>query len=207
MVLDESIALHTLQQDSLEGAMRQVKSLIVERDELLAELNSWRTGAGMGMREARPLENLPEPDASPSEEHGSGVDRHSTQDPDDCGPGPSALMAPESDHDATTPFEPLPTDMGFVDVPPLVGHIGAMPPEWNVTEMGMNSQGMTENEIAFDNNFAPTMVSYLPGIAAPGDVDSSYLPHLAAFQQSSMDLANVQYAGGARVHGQRSGWQ
>lgn len=187
--------------------MRQVESLIGERDELLAELNSWRTGAGMDMREAKPLEDLPEPNASPSKEHGSGVDGHSTHDPDDYGPGPSAPMALESDHDGTTPFEPLPTDMGVLDAPPLVGHTGVVPPEWNVMDMGMNLQGMTGNEVAFNKNFAPTMVSYLPGVTAASDVDPSYIPHLAAFQQLPMNIANAQYGGGAPVYGQRNGWK
>lgn len=186
--------------------MRQVESLVSERDDLLAEVNSWRTRAGIARMEARPLEPLPEPDASPSEEYGSEVGGHTTQDPDERGPGPSAPMGLESDHEAMTSFEPLPPDMGDLDAPPLVGHPGVMPPDWNVMGMDMNSQGMTENEITFDNNFAPTMVSYLPGIAAPNDMESLYIPHLAAFQQPPIDTAETQYAGGTRVSGQRSGW-
>ena len=62
VVVDESITLHRREQERTQYTTRRIDALLTERDELLAELNTWRRGAGMEPRLAAdgPIE-LPEP--------------------------------------------------------------------------------------------------------------------------------------------------
>lgn len=60
VVLDESIALHKSQQQKLSASMRQVDSLLAERDEILAELNQWRSSFGLNPRQPTALPPMPE---------------------------------------------------------------------------------------------------------------------------------------------------
>ncbi|KAK1978323.1 hypothetical protein LZ30DRAFT_663451, partial [Colletotrichum cereale] len=46
VVVSESIARHKLLESRCVEALREIESLVRERDELLAEVNTWRRGAG-----------------------------------------------------------------------------------------------------------------------------------------------------------------
>ncbi|KZL80870.1 hypothetical protein CI238_01912, partial [Colletotrichum incanum] len=53
VVVNESIARHKLLESRCVDALRDLKSLIQERDELLAEVNTWRRGAGTSPRQPK----------------------------------------------------------------------------------------------------------------------------------------------------------
>ncbi|KAL0936992.1 uncharacterized protein CTRU02_209208 [Colletotrichum truncatum] len=55
VVIDESIARHKLLESRCVGALRGIQSLIQERDELLAEVNNWRSSTGTSLRQPRPI--------------------------------------------------------------------------------------------------------------------------------------------------------
>lgn len=50
VVLDESVSLHRAQQGQIATVRHQFDTLLAERDDLLAEVNRWRIGAGLDTR-------------------------------------------------------------------------------------------------------------------------------------------------------------
>ncbi|KAI8623155.1 hypothetical protein F5Y19DRAFT_481993 [Xylariaceae sp. FL1651] len=52
VVVDESIAFIRSQQDQIRAATEHLQAVTRERDQLLAELNQWRGGAGIELRQA-----------------------------------------------------------------------------------------------------------------------------------------------------------
>ncbi|KND86763.1 hypothetical protein TOPH_08615 [Tolypocladium ophioglossoides CBS 100239] len=55
VVINESIALLQTKQQKATGSPETVDALLAEREELLAELNTWRASAGLDARQARVL--------------------------------------------------------------------------------------------------------------------------------------------------------
>ncbi|KAK5994339.1 hypothetical protein PT974_04813 [Cladobotryum mycophilum] len=51
VVIDESIALHKEQQRKISRSLQDINMMLADRDEILAELNTWRTGAGLEARQ------------------------------------------------------------------------------------------------------------------------------------------------------------
>ncbi|KAI0146218.1 hypothetical protein GGR57DRAFT_506511 [Xylariaceae sp. FL1272] len=58
VVVDESIAFISSQRDQIRLATEHLQAMTTERDQLLAELNQWRSGAGMEPRHANPINPL-----------------------------------------------------------------------------------------------------------------------------------------------------
>ncbi|KAF6822486.1 hypothetical protein CPLU01_11984 [Colletotrichum plurivorum] len=58
VVVDESIARHKLLEHRCLDALRGIRSLMQERDELLAELNGWRKNTGASARHPRRVVNM-----------------------------------------------------------------------------------------------------------------------------------------------------
>ncbi|KAH8171230.1 hypothetical protein LIA77_07997 [Sarocladium implicatum] len=200
VVLDESIALHRVEQQKLKAIVQQVDTLLEEREELLTEVNRWRAGAGLGMREARILEPLPEPNTSPTDHPSTD---QTQPDPEEMQPPvpPTSLHA-EQENDALGPFDTIPQPIPPLNPAGVVGHPGVPPAGWEVMGMDMNSQGMDVN-MGYNDLFAQNMVNYAPVVKPPGPLDStSYMPSEPPYPQQPMNIINPQYSGDPRVYGQ-----
>lgn len=199
-MLDESIALHRVEQQKLKAIIQQVDTLLEEREELLTEVNRWRAGAGLGMREGRTLEPLPEPNTSPAD-HPSTDQTH--PDPEDMPlPVPSASLHQEQDDNALGQFDAMPPPIPPLNAAGVVGHTGVPPAGWDVMGMDLNTQGMEAN-MGYNDLFAQNMVNYAPVVKPPGSMDStSYMPNEPPYPQQPMSIINPQYAGDPRIYGQ-----
>ncbi|KAF7560693.1 hypothetical protein G7046_g3458 [Stylonectria norvegica] len=51
VVLDESLMLHRAEQAKLDESAQRIDQLLAEREDLIAEVNRWRTGAGIELRQ------------------------------------------------------------------------------------------------------------------------------------------------------------
>lgn len=52
IVVNESLSLHQLQKAQIDQTLSQMNAILTERDELLAEVNRWRAGAGIEPQQA-----------------------------------------------------------------------------------------------------------------------------------------------------------
>lgn len=84
VVLDESVSLHRSQKSQVATAVREADALRAERDDLLTEVNRWRTGAGIETRQPMDSEASPSiqnDGRDPLEGHiGSDFERTQQQD-------------------------------------------------------------------------------------------------------------------------------
>ncbi|PNP50569.1 hypothetical protein THARTR1_08785 [Trichoderma harzianum] len=53
VVIDQSVALHKAEQKEIAESLQRINRLVIERDDLLTELNTWRLNAGLEVRQAR----------------------------------------------------------------------------------------------------------------------------------------------------------
>ncbi|KAI1262622.1 hypothetical protein F5Y18DRAFT_147881 [Xylariaceae sp. FL1019] len=58
VVVDESISFISSQRDQIRSATENLEAMTTERDQLLAELNQWRSGAGMALRHSNAINQL-----------------------------------------------------------------------------------------------------------------------------------------------------
>lgn len=208
VVIDESITLHREEQQKLAHLLRQVESLVDERDELLTEVNQWRARAGLGIIEPRPLEPKSDPitrpeagqvNSNPSPERPvaeiegqarSNVQQHSVQQAE-----------------PSMPLAPIPPHMAGLDNGANIAHTGVTPPNWDLMGMDMNSAGMVDSNLGYNDLFSTNMLNYPPGSKppldlghgafAPGDIDQQQQQ-----QQQQLNVINPMYGGDPRVYGQ-----
>lgn len=84
VVLDESTSLHRTQKSEITTSLSQINALLAERDDLLAEVNRWRLGAGVESRQpmnaAMPLPS-PQPIRPPSPSNDHDIEDGFTESP------------------------------------------------------------------------------------------------------------------------------
>ncbi|KAL2204354.1 hypothetical protein CC79DRAFT_1372362 [Sarocladium strictum] len=199
VVLDESISLHKVEQQRLQALMQQVEFLVEEREELLTEVNRWRAGSGLGAREGRALEPLPEPNTSPAEHTSIDQALHDTEDLT-ASMHSAPLQHPEGTN-SLPPFESMPPQIP-INPPGVVGHTGVTPPNWEVMGMDMSTHGMGTS-MGFNDMFSSNMVAYPPVVKPPGDMgEAPYMPDEPHFPQQPINILNPRYAGDPQIYGQ-----
>ncbi|KAL7920728.1 hypothetical protein ACQKWADRAFT_153649 [Trichoderma austrokoningii] len=65
VVIDQSVALHKVEQQKIVESDQKLHRLVAERDELLSELNTWRLNAGLEILQARVIADDPETASMP----------------------------------------------------------------------------------------------------------------------------------------------